>query len=644
MADCGASGSVIDRTLSRTSSLLPNVTGTNGSTAAVSAVNALGNLFIGGGGATSTAIVPMIDPYTAAVSSSSFISAADPRVMGATTTNNTAVTNPSVMNYSHVAAAIQQHPSQMKSQMQNQMQSQMQNQMQHQMQHQMQNQMHQQQGEIQAQMIHYQQISMLQMQQQQHLQQQKQQQQQQQQQNQGIEEANAHVDVENSADIDSIHTHHSIHTHPNMKPYPDTNYTNQKSSMIDDAASTTADAYSYNGRDDVDENGIFDNILDDINGGEEDNAQSIERLAKAWAEAEDEFSDGNYNVNNNDGDYYSNNDGGIRDYVFSTSTSENDVLDIIDSSTLLPQAQQLYDEGQVSDAIPILERHLQSIDPNDADAWALLGRCHAENDEDHKAIACLERSVERDPFEPNVRLELGVSYINELDHGRALEHLRCWATHNPDHQHHISPVIEENTATTINTTTEGSALDELRTLLNNLLNDASSTPSSISQAHEVLGVALNVSRDYDLASDHLRTALVERQKNGEDGTSNNNNNNNNKQIHALWNRLGATLANGGRSEEALDAYGRALSIRPRYARGWLNLAIAHGNLGNHEEAARCHLQVLSLHPNATQVWGYLRIALTCSERWDLLPLLSQQGEEGEGWGNVDAFREHFDFV
>jgi len=66
------------------------------------------------------------------------------------------------------------------------------------------------------------------------------------------------------------------------------------------------------------------------------------------------------------------------------------------------------------------------------------------------------------------------------------------------------------------------------------------------------------------------------------------------------------------------------------------MAISHSNLRQYEEAARCYLQTLSLNPNAVHCWNYLRIALTCLERYDLLPLASGQ--------KLEAFREHFDFV
>ena len=144
-------------------------------------------------------------------------------------------------------------------------------------------------------------------------------------------------------------------------------------------------------------------------------------------------------------------------------------------------------------------------------------------------------------------------------------------------------------------------------------------PSSTADIFEALGVVYNVSRDYDAAVDVFRQACELRPAD-----------------YQLWNKLGATLANGTRSDEALPAYHRALQLKPKYARAWLNMAISHSNLQQYEDAARCYLQTLSLNPAAVHCWSYLRIALSCSERWDLIPAAAAQ--------DLEAFREHFDFV
>lgn len=125
--------------------------------------------------------------------------------------------------------------------------------------------------------------------------------------------------------------------------------------------------------------------------------------------------------------------------------------------------------------------------------------------------------------------------------------------------------------------------------------------------------------------------------------------------YSLWNKLGATLANSSRSGEALSAYQKALDLKPNYMRAWTNLGISYSNLGKYIEAAKYYLQVcyprscrehrpctstcrlislrlpttsaaalqaLELNPSAVDVWSYLKTAVLCAGRTDLMPSLS----------------------
>jgi peroxin-5 len=206
--------------------------------------------------------------------------------------------------------------------------------------------------------------------------------------------------------------------------------------------------------------------------------------------------------------------------------------------------------------------------------------------------------------------------VNELNHEKALESLKAWFTHNPKYAGmDLSPLAHDIYGAAGSTTRE-SVFEEVKRLLQSALDIDAADAGDI---HEALGVIYNVSKDYEAAVSSFRQALETRPND-----------------YQLWNKLGATYANSNQSERALPAYHKALQIKPKYARAWLNMAISHSNLQNHEEAARCYLQTLSLNPAAKHCWSYLRMALSCSEKWDMLPLCFSQ--------ELKPFQELYDFV
>ncbi|KAK3072461.1 Peroxisomal membrane signal receptor PTS1, partial [Teratosphaeriaceae sp. CCFEE 6253] len=101
-----------------------------------------------------------------------------------------------------------------------------------------------------------------------------------------------------------------------------------------------------------------------------------------------------------------------------------------------------------------------------------------------------------------------------------------------------------------------------------------------------LGVLFYGSEDYEKAVDCFSAAL----NSAESGTMKREG-----EEHLLWNRLGATLANSGRSEEAIDAYSRALELRSNFVRARYNLGVSCINLGVLEQAAGHLLGALSMH-------------------------------------------------
>jgi peroxin-5 len=338
---------------------------------------------------------------------------------------------------------------------------------------------------------------------------------------------------------------------------------------------------------------------------------SIEDLAAAWAQSEAEYDQLEAATNLWSGEADGQVDQAAATYEFINTEVPNDV----DKQDWMQEGVRQFNAGNLKEAIQAFEMELQHGNSDNASAWRMLGRCHAENDMDREAIVCLEQAVDRDPYSPEALLALGVSYVNELNHARAIETLKAWIQNNPKF---AGLELNDDLYGAAEPKEPGieSAFDEVQQLL---LRALEFDPTDAADVLEALGVVYNVSRDYDAAVDVFQKAIELRPDD-----------------YQLWNKLGATLANGNQSAKALPAYHRALQIKPKYARVWLNMAISHSNLQDYAEAARCYLQTLTLNPSAIHCWSYLRIALSCSERWDLLPLAASQ--------DLEAFREHFDFV
>ncbi|KAI1794109.1 TPR-like protein [Ganoderma leucocontextum] len=268
-------------------------------------------------------------------------------------------------------------------------------------------------------------------------------------------------------------------------------------------------------------------------------------------------------------------------------------------------------------------------DPSVATLWYELGVKQQENEREQKAVQALRRALELDPTLLSAWLALAVSCTNDGDRMGAYNAIREWIERNPRY----SAAVEQFRALNPEDpdARPGERLTNLMQCLMSIVreNAGGEIDADIQIA---LAVLLNTNEDYDKARDCFITALAVRPDDW-----------------LLYNRVGATLANSGHPDEALQYYYAALELNPAYIRARFNLGISCTNLRRYDEAAQHILDALSLQDSdsvrdpggneagrgvtSTALWESLKTCSLHMQRLDLATLCDQR--------DLEAFRLNF---
>ena len=293
------------------------------------------------------------------------------------------------------------------------------------------------------------------------------------------------------------------------------------------------------------------------------------------------------------------------------------------------KAQSLFTEGETSQAVLACEAELLRS-PTNAAAWKLLGIAQAQNDNDQQACLALDAAHRLEPNNLDTTLALAVGLTNDLHKDEAVALLREWLAQHPVYRSITPPPASEIERYV--TEVEGTAASqdpEFRGVVESVSRNAETLAMFESAArtehgrndvnvHVAIGLLHTLMYDFAGAADAFRAAVTLSPRDEQ-----------------LWNRLGATLANDNRNQEAVDAYNHALQLRPGYVRAHSNMGIALLGLNRPADSACSFLRALSLDPSAEHLWDSLRIVFHQLNRPDLVDRI--------GFRDPEHFRDDFDF-
>jgi peroxin-5 len=267
----------------------------------------------------------------------------------------------------------------------------------------------------------------------------------------------------------------------------------------------------------------------------------------------------------------------IESYMFEEENFFRDEKNAFDEGVRI-----LREGGNLSLAALAFEAAVQQT-PDHVEAWVYLGHAQAQNEKETAAIRALEQAMKLDPNNLGALMGLAVSYTNEGYDSTAYRTLERWLS--VKYSQILDPK-DLHPPAEMGFTDRQQLHDKVTKLF---IKAAQLSPDGEHMDPDVqvgLGVLFYGAEEYDKAVDCFQSAL----HSSELGSTNQQ-----EQVHLLWNRLGATLANSGRSEEAIAAYEQALSLSPNFVRARYNLGVSCININCHQEAA-CHfLAALEMH-------------------------------------------------
>jgi len=290
------------------------------------------------------------------------------------------------------------------------------------------------------------------------------------------------------------------------------------------------------------------------------------------------------------------------------------------SMDALSHGVQHHNAGRFQEAEAIYRRLIQE-NPENADAWHLLGVIASQRGDKDTAIELISRATAINPSNPLFYNNLGLvlQKVGRLDEG--FEHFRTAVRLMPDY-----PEAHNNLG---NALMKQGRMDEAiecyQKAINlrpdygdahNNLGNALMKQGRMDEAIECYQKALHLKPDFDQAQNNLGSALmgqgrldeaIECYQKAIDLKPN---------YPLAYNNLGGVLLEQLRLDEAIEYYQKAIDLKPDYEDAHNNLGVALMDQGRIDEAIGCYQKAIDLKPDYSEAYNNLGGALKRQGRLD----------------------------
>jgi len=235
-----------------------------------------------------------------------------------------------------------------------------------------------------------------------------------------------------------------------------------------------------------------------------------------------------------------------------------------------------------------------------SDVWRLLGEVQIENGNVNLGVAALEQCLLFNENDTSAMIQLAMAFANQGNTMNTVLISHLYLKRNSNYQ----TLFKESYSSY---SEEDITAYDLIDLCSNVIR-AEKELANV-ETHTILGLLYFVTDDFAKGAEQFKTCVHL-----------------NPEKHSLWNQLGKCLSNSRLSKLAVEAYSKALELKPNFIPALINMAMEYSNEKNYENSCQYYMKVLLQNANAN-VWSDFAASLKATNRNEIADSILSKPEK-----------------